>query len=184
MSALRFNVAGLLKETAGGVREYEVEAAPADLAGLLEDARPAGGLRGRVRMMRTPRSVFVRGPLQTDVALECSRCLAEIERPIEFHVEAEYFPEIDITTGQFLPAPEDDDAFRIDANHELDLREVVRQHLLLELPMQSVCSEDCQGLCPQCGVDLNEGPCTCEPEPADDRLTPLRALLERKDGAG
>ena len=183
MTTLRFNVARLLKESAGAAREYDIAAAPADLVGLVEDARPAGDLRGRVRLMRTPRSVFVRGRLETQVAVECSRCLAEVGTPISFDVEAEYFPEIDITTGQSLPAPDDDLAFRIDENHELDLGEVVRQHLLMELPMQSVCSEACRGLCPQCGANLNEGPCTCEPEPPDERLAPLRALFERTNGA-
>ena len=184
MSALRFSVAGLLKEPAGAAREYEVEAAPEDLAGLVEDARPVAALHGRARLMRTPRSVFVRGHLDTRLAVECSRCLTEVETPIAFDLEAEYFPEVDITTGTTLPAPDDDLAFRIDQNHELDLGEAVRQHLVIELPMQSVCSEDCKGLCPQCGANLNEGPCSCEPEPADERLAPLRALLERQGGSG
>ncbi|MGH2354308.1 MAG: YceD family protein [Chloroflexota bacterium] len=178
MSALRFNVAGLLKEQAGAAREYEIEASPDDLGELVEGAHPADGLRGGVRMMRTPRSVFVRGHLETRVIVECSRCLRDVETPIELEIEAEYFPAIDITTGHPLPAPDDDLAFTIDANHELDLGEAIRQNLLLELPMQRLCSEACQGLCPRCGADLNQGPCACEPEPADERLTPLRALLE------
>ena len=57
--------------------------------------------------------------------------------PLELDVEAEFFPEVDITTGHALPAPDDDLAFTIDQNHELDLQEVVRQNLLLALPMQA-----------------------------------------------
>ena len=182
MTALRFNVAGLLKETAGAARDHAVDVAPHPLAALLEAARPAANLRGRLRMLRTQRSVFVRGHLETRVVVECSRCLRDTEVPIAFDVEAEYFPEIDIGTGQALPPPDDDLAFTIDPNHELDLREAVRQHVLLELPMQSLCMEACKGLCPRCGADLNEGACACEPEDVDDRLLPLRALLERDGG--
>ena len=180
MNALRINVAGLLKETAGAAREYDLEVRPRDYASLLEDARPAAPLRGTVRLMRTPQSIFARGRMQGRLAVECSRCLEQAEVPIQFVVEDEFFPQIDINTGQGLPKPEDDLAFTIDANHELDLSEAVRQHILLELPMQSICSETCKGLCPECGANLNEeGACRCEPEVADERLTPLRALLER-----
>jgi uncharacterized protein len=177
MNALRFNVAGLLKETAGAVRDYQVDVPPQDLEGLIEDAEPVDQLQGQVRFLRTPRSLYVRGKLHTQLELKCSRCLADVQTPVAFDIDAEYFPEIDISSGQGLPAPDDDLAFTIDANHELDLTEVVRQNLLLALPMHLLCSEACQGLCPQCGADLNNGPCGCQPDEMDDRLSPLRALL-------
>lgn len=179
MDGLRFNVAGLLKDLAGAAREYDIVAPPAELARLLEDTRPVAPLTGTVRMMRTPRSIFVRGRLATTLEVECSRCLTDVRVPVAFDVESEYFPEIDIVTGHALPAPADDLAFTIDPNHELDLSEMVRQHLLLELPMSTVCSEACQGLCPTCGANLNEGPCACPKEEVDERLAPLKALFER-----
>jgi uncharacterized protein len=184
MNALRINVAGLLKETSGGVREYSIQAPPSEIQSLVEDARPVAPVTGQVRLLRTPQSIFARGHLNTRVSVECSRCLEETEVDVDFDIDAEYFPEIDISTGLGLPRPDDDLAFTIDPNHELDLGEAVRQHLLLELPMQSVCREACAGLCPSCGANLNEGACACEPEPADERLAPLKALLEqeRKDG--
>ena len=180
MAGLQFNVAGLLKELAGTSREYEVEASPEALEGLLEDAWPVAPLQGQVRMLRTQRSVFVRGQFATRVGMECSRCLTELETPIAFDLEAEYFPEIDFQTGQHLPRPDDDLGFMIDENHELDLAEAVRQHVLLALPMRSICVEACKGLCPGCGVDLNVSPCQCQEEPVDARLAPLKALLEGK----
>ena len=179
MAGLRFNVAGLLKELAGAAREYEIEAPPAALEGLLGETWPAGPLTGQVRMLRTQRSIFVRGHLATRVGLACSRCLTEMVAPLDADLEAEYFPGIDIQTGHHVLRPDDGDlGFMIDENHELDLTEAVRQHLLLELPMRPLCDDACQGLCPGCGVDLNEASCTCEDEPMDDRLTPLKALLE------
>src|SRR5687767_3991755 len=105
MSALRFNVAGLLKEGAGAARDVELDAAPEDLEGMTEDARPVEALRGRARLMRTPRSIFVRGAVSTRLGVECSRCLEDTVAPIAFDVEAEFFPEIDVGTGRPLPAP-------------------------------------------------------------------------------
>ncbi len=179
MDGLRFNVAGLLKETAGASRDYDVDAAPEEVSSLLEDARAVAPLRGHLRMLRTQRSIFVRGRLQTTVAVECSRCLTDVTVPLAFELEEEFFPEIDVTTGHHLPRPDDDGlGFMIDANHELDLAEAVRQHLLLELPMQALCSESCAGLCPHCGVDLNTGECACADDAIDERLAPLRALFD------
>ncbi|HEU5319106.1 MAG TPA: DUF177 domain-containing protein [Chloroflexota bacterium] len=182
MSALRINVAGLLKETAGAAREYPINAPASELTRLLEREDGARGVRpllGSVRLMRTQQSVFVRGRLSSQLAVECSRCLAEARVPVKFDVEAEYFPEVDIVTGHGLPKPDDDLAFTIDQNHELDLSEAVRQHLLLEMPMQAVCRETCAGLCPRCGANLNEAPCGCPQEAEDDRFAPLKALLEQ-----
>ena len=90
MNALRFNVAGLLKDPAGAAREYEVDVPPAAYASLLEDAKPVAGLAGRVRMMRTPRSIFVRGHLSTSVEVECGRCLTAVVVPLAFDVESEF----------------------------------------------------------------------------------------------
>jgi uncharacterized protein len=83
-----------------------------------------------------------------------------------------------------LQVPDDDLAFTIDQNHELDLREMVRQDILLELPMHTLCAETCRGLCPECGADLNEGSCEHDGHEVvdrpvmDERLAALARLLQ------
>jgi uncharacterized protein len=188
MNALRLNVAGLLKEFAGAAREYPISAPPGELTGLLREEQPSviralEPLAGSVRLMRTQHSVFVRGRLASRLEIECSRCLDPAELGVRFQVEAEYFPEVDIHTGAGLPKPDDDLAFTIDPNHELDLTEAVRQHLLLEMPMHVVCEETCKGLCPTCGADLNDAACECPVEAVDDRFSALKALLEGQNKA-
>ena len=183
MNALRINVAGLLKEFAGAAREYPISAPPADLTRLLKEEhesviRALEPLAGSVRLMRTQHSVFVRGRLESRLEVECSRCLGEAELGVRFEVDAEYFPEVDIHTGAGLPKPDDDLAFTIDPNHELDLTEAVRQHLVLEIPMRVICREACAGLCPRCGANLNDGACGCPVEVEDSRLAVLKQLLE------
>ena len=188
MNALRINVAGLLKEFAGAAREYPISAPPDELTTLLKEEHPSviqalEPLAGSVRLMRTQHSVFVRGRLGSRLEIECSRCLDPAELGVTFQVEAEYFPEIDIHTGAGLPKPDDDLAFTIDPNHELDLTEAIRQHLLLEMPMHVVCREACKGLCARCGANLNHRECACVPEVEDDRLSVLKALLEGQNTA-
>src|SRR5688500_3755409 len=179
MNALRINVAGLLKEFAGAARDYPISVPPDDLTALLKEEhasviRALEPLAGHVRLMRTQHSVFARGELGSRLQVECSRCLDPAELGVRFQVEAEFFPEVDVHTGAGLPKPEDDLAFTIDQNHELDLTEAVRQHLLLEMPMYLVCLEGCKGLCARCGVNLNRGVCECEPEAEDDRFSALK----------
>ena len=59
---------------------------------------------------------------------------------------------------------------------QIDLDEVLREQFYLALPMKPLCREDCAGLCPQCGTNRNTGTCSCETEPEDPRLAPLRRL--------
>lgn len=181
MNALRFNVAGLLKELTGAAREYVIHAPPDALDSLLDGSdgfRPDAPIDGQVRLLRTPRGIFARGHITTQVVVECSRCLAGTPVPVAFDLEVEYFPQVDISTGGAVTLPDDDElGFTIESNHELDLSEPLRQHLLLELPMQALCRESCKGLCVQCGADLNDGPCACPAEVEDPRLTRLRGLL-------
>jgi uncharacterized protein len=108
----------------------------------------------------------------------CSRCLRPVETPVHLSIEEEYLPTVDVTTGQPLPRRDEDaeEFFEIDAHHHVDLTEAVRQTLVMNEPMRPLCRPDCAGLCNQCGADLNEGPCDCPEQPADDRWAALRAL--------
>jgi uncharacterized protein len=120
----------------------------------------------------------VTGHLQTEVGLPCRRCLAPVAVPVALDLEEQFRPSIDLITGHALPLEGgEEEATRTDARHILDLTEVVRQNLLLTLPMSALCSSQCRGLCPDCGANLNEGPCGCQREEADPRLAALRDLL-------
>ena len=96
--------------------------------------------------------------------------------------EERFYPTVDVVTGMPLPAIDEDEVFPIDGHHLLDLTEAVRQRVLLDLPMATLCKEDCAGLCAQCGHDLNLGPCECKPE-VDARLSILKTLLEDKQNS-
>jgi uncharacterized protein len=177
VQTLRINVAGLLKETTGGARNHTLGASAPSVAAMVPDARPSGALTGTVRLLRSPRSIFARVRAGTEVILDCSRCLEDAVARIEVDFDSEYFPSIDVVTGSALKVPDDDMAFMIDHNHELDLAEPIRQELVVATPMHPLCSAECAGLCVTCGHNLNEGPCACSEEVADGRLAQLRNLL-------
>ena len=117
-------------------------------------------VRGALQVEKSGDRVSVRGSVQSRAHLECVRCLREfdlaLEAPIVVYAER---------TGSTSRSEEEslarDDHMLFHDGRRLDLRESVREALLLELPMSPHCREDCPGLCPKCGADLSQGPCGC-----------------------
>lgn len=172
---MRFNVAQLLKSEIGATREYEINE---DIRGIDEDLEITKPLTGKVRLIRVADGILVTGRLETEVLVACRRCLQSVSAPAVVELEEEFRPSIDVTTGTPLPKGDDiDPATLIDEHHMLDLTEVVRQGLLLSIPVSVLCRADCRGICPQCGQNLNEGTCDCEFEEGDPRLADLGKLL-------
>lgn len=104
---------------------------------------------------------------ETEAELPCSRCLAPVKVKVNFKLNEEF-----IHTGVLN---EEAETFSGD---QLDLSEVVKRNILSTLPMKVVCREDCKGLCPVCGKDLNEGDCGCNRTSFDPRFESLRALFK------
>lgn len=99
----------------------------------------------------------------------CDRCLAPYTKTYDIPLEHTL-----VTT---LENEENDDFILLD-NYQLDLDDLVLADILLELPYKSLCREDCRGLCPMCGKNLNEGLCGCSRKSVDPRLAVLGQLLE------
>ena len=171
-----FNVAQLMKAPVGTslVHEFQEDNIQFD-----DDIKVIGPLNGHVRLRRTNQGLLVDGWAELTLELSCNRCLKEFELPMHVNFEELFYPTVDVVSGLPLAPFDEDEIFPIDARHQVDLTEAIRQNLLLDLPMVVVCQEDCKGLCPQCGQDLNLGSCECEPE-VDARLSVLKALLQNE----
>ena len=171
-----FNVAQLMKSPVGTSLEYDIDEEQIQLD---EDLKVLGPLTGHVRMRRINQGLLVDGWVELTLEFSCTRCLKQFEQPMHVTFEEHFFPTVDVVTGMPLPPIDEDDAFPIDAHHIVDLTEAVRQQVLLDIPIATLCKEDCAGLCAQCGHDLNLGPCDCKPE-VDSRLSVLKALLQNE----
>lgn len=172
-----YNVAQLLKAPVGTVQRVDLD--PADQLWLAEEhVHLAGAVQGSVRLHRTNQGILADGTVTAPVELLCDRCLEPFTTMLTFPLREQFYPTVDVTSGLSLPPAENELVFPIDQNHELDLRESLRQNLLLALPMRALCREDCAGLCPHCGHNLNEGPCACPPDAPDARFAALRELLD------
>ena len=175
MDAMLFNVAQLMKSDIGTsfVTDFQED----DEVIVDDDFKVVGPIDGHARMRRTNQGLLVDGWVDLTLQLSCTRCLKDFEQPMHVTFEELFYPTVDVVTGMPVPALDEEEFFPLDDHHQLDLTEAVRQNILTDLPMVTVCKEDCQGLCPQCGKDLNLGPCSCEPE-VDNRLSVLEQLLQ------
>lgn len=171
----QYNVSTLLSEPVGSTREYDVD----DRILVDQEAARRELTTGVATFLRTKDGVLVRARLKSVQRDQCSRCLAELELPLEFEFEEEFFATADPTTSLRIPAPEDPDVFLIDSRNILDIGEAVRQYWGGALSMQPLCRPDCKGLCSRCGRDLNQGVCSCPPE-QDERWSALRDLVVQK----
>lgn len=114
---------------------------------------------------------YWRGSLTTKIVAQCRRCLTPVPVPVAANVDALFSRDPD--------ALEDPSSYPLAPEAtEIDLRPAVREELLLALPQWVVCRDDCRGLCPRCGKDLNAGPCDCPPA-VDQRWHGLVALKDK-----
>ena len=170
---LTWNVAGLLAEPPGSIRVYPIAGVTIDLG---DDLRLADPIEGTVRLTRTNRGLLVQADLTTSLDTECSRCLREIEVPIEVRLEEEALPSLDFATGLPVDTSAEPDALRLNDHHELELETPVREAIQLAEPIAPLCEPDCPGLCPVCGERQSDGPHAHAEDDIDPRLEALKAF--------
>lgn len=175
MSDLRFNVAQLLQEYVGGTRQHTFDDPALDLG----DGLSLQPVEGAVKFTRTKNGVLARTTAAGEVEVECVRCLTPFNQPVDVAFDEEYYATVHPTTGAPLPEPEEEDMFRINSSHLLDLGDAIREYALLALPIAPTCRADCRGLSIT-GINLNEQPeaDTVDDEPIDERLAALKQLLK------
>jgi uncharacterized protein len=141
-----------------------------------------GRLRSRLER-GDDESVHVRGHLDARMQLDCGRCLEPFDLTLAQDLELFYLPHESDAVQEDEDEVELSDRDMVVAYYRgrrLDLAEVVREQLLLAVPLKRLCREDCRGLCPACGADRNAAACGCKIEETQDpRLAPLRKLFDK-----
>ena len=121
--------------------------------------------------------ILARGTFQTTAVVHCSRCSEPVSVSVADQFEVLYMgTPSSLRGGEVeLTAEEMDVEFLKD--DRLDLSGLLRESVLLNLPIQPLCRAECRGLCPRCGVNLNDTSCQCRSQAVDPRLLPLQHLL-------
>lgn len=127
-------------------------------------------LRGELEFTRVVDGILVVGTLETEIETLCTRCLSPLKLPVTLTLEDTIgLPNAEVTSERPVRVSEDGWA---------DLTPLIREYAWLALPLNPLCSEDCKGLCPDCGGNRNLGECMCEEtEEIDPRWEALRDLL-------
>jgi uncharacterized protein len=162
---LRLNVGFLLKENIGYSREITFDEPEVHVAEDLTVAR----LQGTISFSRTPQGLYAQGRLQAISYEQCVRCLTEVQQTLTCKIG-----------DLFIYPPENapKDALTVGDDIHIDLAPLVRENMLLSKPMRILCRPDCKGLCPNCGQNWNEGPCSCHEENDDPRWAALAKLKQ------
>ena len=132
--------------------------------------------------------VEVEGQVRVTATVPCSRCLEPVALPLaaRFAVTFSKTPTAvtDEESGEEVELSAEDLGLIPFSGDEIDLTEAIQEQVVMALPLQPLCRLDCRGLCPQCGTDLNNETCQCEPEVFNGRFGKLKDLKIDRNGNG
>lgn len=167
---LSFDIRSLESQAA----QVDGRLAPDDAVWEDGDVRPAEPIRVEGRLSAAgPSRFYFSGHFTGKVTAPCRRCLTEVTVPIR---EDAHF----IFSSEGEDSSDDPDVYPFDANApSLDLRPAAREAWLLAAPGFVLCKEDCKGLCPTCGIDLNTETCEHSQAKKDTRWDALRAVRDQ-----
>jgi len=167
--------------------EFDIELAPGavDFGDEAEQAGPlaAAGRAEVIHEHRGPKEIVpdirLRGRYAGKFQVPCARCVEPVEIPLEAEFDLIFRPAgVDADGGErSISAPETEIGYY--QEDSLALEDVLREQVLLSLPVRTLCKPDCKGLCPRCGANRNSQPCNCEEGPSDPRWEALAGLRGR-----
>ena len=164
----------------GSYAEEPIELTLRDVEGMTLTAP----VRGKIIVSSTGRVLLLEGAVDTEVELVCYRCGGTYRQLVHAEFQEDFVVQPPAPGGQSLAIEFDEEEpdvqFFFPGTLDLNLDELLRQSILLALPVKPLCQDDCQGLCPHCGHNLNESACACQPEGVNPRLAALRHLLEER----
>ena len=147
-----------------------------------EGARLVADAAVRGSASRKGEEVRLRGEVRTEVELLCDRCLGPSRTPLAVEFDASFIPqEAEAAKAENVELLSEDLGLSAYDGEAVDLDELVREQILLGLPSRRLCKEDCEGLCPKCGADLNAGRCSCEQGEVDPRWSALAGLKDKNE---
>lgn len=176
------NVASLLQAEIGSRRLYALHLEPFRLS----DDLVASAIDGQAELTHLREQILADVALDGHVELECVRCLRPYDQPFTTTFAEPFRQRVDVRSGTQLPGDaaspdEEDETFVISENHEIDLREAIRQNVLLELPMRPDCGESCPGPDTAAVTRVNGQDET--DDGGDARFSALSALLRQPDSS-
>lgn len=131
-------------------------------------------IKYEVCITNTGDAFLISGKAKADATTACSRCLEQIDVTLDATIDAYYMIEkpenYETEVNEFEVLPPD---------HNIDLGELILRSMVVDAPSKPICKDDCKGLCPRCGKNLNDGPCACKDDEPDE-TNPFSVLKDLK----
>ncbi len=144
----------------------------------VQQSTPLHAEGSAILLANTEGEIRIQGKLNGAMEAECDRCLGGARFPLDAAFDLFYRPMATIARDEEVEIDEGEAQIGFYEGAGLDLADLIKEQVLLALPMQKVCREDCKGICPVCGRNRNESLCDCQEKPGDDRWSALRNLSE------
>jgi uncharacterized protein len=140
-----------------------------------------GPLEARMEIYRASDKYVLNGDLSGGLRVRCARCLEPYHRDLKTTFQVYLALPLPATDETEVELEEEDMEVDFIRGEEIDLDEIIREQIYLSIPMKLVCRKDCQGLCPRCGVNLNEGMCRCREDVGHPGFLKLKDLKIQGD---
>ncbi len=146
------------------------------------DLRLDRPIRVELEILKLPDHVRIRGSVAGPLHLSCHRCLNRFEWRLDEALDLFLFPQGQAPGEEETELEVDELDYDFFDGEIIEIDQLVAEQIFLALPFKVLCSENCRGLCPRCGVNLNEEPCRCTAEEAKSPFAALLKLRERAQG--
>lgn len=147
------------------------------------ECRFSGPVSGKVRAFMANGFIEVEGQVDARVRVACSRCLQEVDVPLQTQFALTFGNDVpvhdDLQEDEIELSPEEMGLIPFEGD-EIDLRDSIQEQIIMELPLHPLCKRSCRGLCPHCGIDLNEGGCDCNAPIFNNKFAALKNFKVEK----
>lgn len=165
-----------LKELSEGVNQFNFDNSASELNLEETEIIYLTPIFTQLQIVKDSETLFLTGTVSTTVRMKCARCLESFQADLQSEFELIFCtravtgekPEIELSKEDLITFEYKEEV--------IDLHDRVRETLLLAIPIKPLCSEECKGLCPICGQDLNKGECGCRQKVFSSKFSELRSL--------
>lgn len=165
-----------LNRSDGSTNDFEIAIASADLELEADLAKAKDDVKVAGTVTNGERVTVIEADVTAPLTIFCSRCLEEIPTDLEFGFRTAFVPTEEATDDQEVELDLQDLDLSFAEEDEVDLVDVIREQMILNIPARPLCKDDCKGLCEVCGKNLNRESCECKNEESDPRWAALKNL--------
>jgi len=137
----------------------------------------------QVRIDRVSEMLVVRGNVAVTLQFSCSRCLTDFVHELQCPFEAtfvEELPDVEGDDGDEKELTPEEMGISLLQDEEINLVDIIQEQLIMAFPLRPLCKEECKGLCPLCGADLNQTTCQCAPPSGSSKFAALKDFMVEK----